>query len=75
MKAKIHPKYEKVTVTCACGHSFETRSTSKELKVQICEKCHPFYTGKQRTRQKAGRIERFNKKYKISEDQAEEQNS
>lgn len=67
MKAKIHPKYEKVTVKCACGNTFETKSTAKKLEVQICEKCHPFYTGKQRTVQKAGRIERFNKKYKISE--------
>ena len=63
MKEGIHPKYEKVTVRCVCGNSFETRSTASELEVQICEKCHPFYTGKQRTVQKAGRIERFHKKY------------
>lgn len=72
MKKGIHPKYEKVTVTCVCGNSFETRSTSSDLEVQICEKCHPFYTGKQRTVKKAGRIERFNKKYgkKSEEDES-----
>ncbi|MBN1327347.1 MAG: 50S ribosomal protein L31 [Candidatus Cloacimonetes bacterium] len=63
MKKGIHPKYEKVIVTCACGNSFETKSTSSELKVEICSNCHPFYTGKQRTVAKAGRVEKFNKKY------------
>lgn len=63
MKKGIHPKYEKVTVTCACGNTFETKSTNKELKVEICNNCHPFYTGKQRNLAKAGRIEKFQKKY------------
>ena len=63
MKEGIHPKYEKVTVTCSCGNTFETKSTNKELKVEICSNCHPFYTGKQRTITKAGRIEKFKSKY------------
>lgn len=68
MKKGIHPKYEQIKVTCACGNTFETRSTSKSLKVEICSNCHPFYTGKQRTMAKAGRVERFNKKYNIKKD-------
>jgi len=63
MKKGIHPKYEKVTVTCACGNSFETGTTNKSLKVEICSNCHPFYTGKQRQLTKEGRIEKFNQKY------------
>jgi large subunit ribosomal protein L31 len=68
MKKGIHPKYEKVQVTCACGNTLETRSTSKELKVEICSNCHPFYTGKQRAITKAGRVEKFQKKYNIKKD-------
>ena len=68
MKKGIHPKYEKVKVTCACGNTFETSSTSKNLKVEICSNCHPFYTGKQRAITKAGRVERFQKKYNIKKD-------
>lgn len=66
MKKKIHPKYETVKVTCACGNSFETRSTTgeKELKLEICSECHPFYTGKQKMMDSAGRVEKFNKKFK-----------
>ncbi len=71
MKDNTHPKYEKVTVKCVCGNVFETRSTTDNLDVQICEKCHPFYTGKQRSIQKAGRIERFNKKYNVEEQEDE----
>ena len=63
MKKGIHPKYDKVTVKCACGNTFETRSTADELKVQICSECHPFYTGKQRSLEKAGRVEKFKQKY------------
>ena len=74
MKDKIHPKYGKVIVKCVCGNTFETKSTSKTLNVQICEKCHPFYTGKQRSIQKEGRIERFRQKYNIAEtDKTEEE--
>ncbi len=68
MKEGIHPKYEKVTVTCSCGNTFETKSTNQELKVEICSNCHPFYTGKQRALTKAGRIERFKKKYNVKEE-------
>jgi large subunit ribosomal protein L31 len=63
MKKGIHPKYEKVTVTCACGNTFETRSTSDKLKVEVCSNCHPFYTGKQRVMAKKGRVEKFKQKY------------
>ncbi|EGS34066.1 MULTISPECIES: 50S ribosomal protein L31 [Megasphaera] len=63
MKEGIHPKYETVTVTCACGNTFETRSTASEIRVEICSKCHPFFTGQQRAQQARGRIEQFNKRY------------
>jgi large subunit ribosomal protein L31 len=63
MKEKIHPKYEKASVTCACGNSFETGSTKKELKVDICSNCHPFFTGKQKFIDTGGRVERFKRKY------------
>jgi large subunit ribosomal protein L31 len=63
MKKDIHPKYEKCTVSCACGHTFETRSTVPEIKVEICSQCHPFYTGKQKFVDSAGRIEKFRRKY------------
>ena len=68
MKDKIHPKYEKVTVKCVCGNTFETKSTKESLNVEICSNCHPFYTGKQRAISKAGRIERFNKRYNIKKE-------
>jgi large subunit ribosomal protein L31 len=67
MKEGIHPKYEFTKVTCACGNVIETRSTVKDLKVEICSSCHPFYTGKQKLVDTAGRIERFRKKYGIKE--------
>lgn len=63
MKEKIHPKYEKATVSCACGSTFETGSTKKELKIDICSSCHPFYTGKQKFIDTGGRVERFKRKY------------
>jgi len=63
MKQGIHPGYKKSTVTCVCGSIFETRSTAGNLKVEICSKCHPFFTGKQKLMDSAGRVERFNKKY------------
>lgn len=62
MKPKIHPDFHKVTVTCACGNSFESMSTAKELKVEICSTCHPFFTGTQRFVDTAGRVERFQAK-------------
>ncbi len=69
MKKGIHPKYELTKITCACGNVIETRSTQKDIHVEICSACHPFYTGKQKLVDTAGRIERFNKRYGIkSED-------
>jgi large subunit ribosomal protein L31 len=59
MKAGIHPKYQAATVTCACGNSWETRSTKPEIRVELCPKCHPFYTGEQRIVDSAGQVERF----------------
>ncbi|MDR2493688.1 MAG: 50S ribosomal protein L31 [Spirochaetaceae bacterium] len=67
MKAKIHPKYELTKITCACGNVIETRSTARDIKVEICSACHPFFTGKQKLVDTAGRIERFRKKYNIKE--------
>jgi large subunit ribosomal protein L31 len=63
MKPGIHPEYLEATVTCACGNTFKTRSTKGSFNVDICAECHPFYTGKQKLLDSAGRIERFNKKY------------
>ena len=64
MQADIHPKYEDITVTCSCGNEFVTRSTlGKDLHIEICVHCHPFYTGKQKTIDTAKRIDRFRKKY------------
>lgn len=63
MKKEIHPKYEQVTVRCACGNEVVTRSTKKDIKVEICSKCHPFFTGKQKFVDTAGRVEKFERKY------------
>jgi large subunit ribosomal protein L31 len=63
MKKDIHPKYHKVMVSCACGNQFETSSTKKDIRLEICSACHPFFTGKQKLIDTAGRIERFQKKY------------
>lgn len=70
MKAKIHPEYFDVTVACACGASFQTRSTKKDLRVEICSSCHPFFTGKQKLLDTAGRVERFQKRYTKKDDEA-----
>ncbi|MCL2206227.1 MAG: 50S ribosomal protein L31 [Treponema sp.] len=67
MREKIHPKYEMTKISCACGNVVETRSTAKDIKVEICSACHPFFTGKQKLVDTAGRIERFRKKYNIKE--------
>ena len=67
MKEKIHPKYGLTKINCACGNIIETRSTVKDIKVEICSACHPFFTGKQKLVDTAGRIERFRKKYNIKE--------
>jgi large subunit ribosomal protein L31 len=63
MKEKIHPKYETATVHCACGETFETRSTKKQLRVDICSKCHPCYTGKRQMVDTGGRVDRFNRRF------------
>jgi len=63
MKKGIHPSYKEATVTCACGETFKTRSTKEKIMVEICSKCHPFFTGKQKFVDTAGRVERFRKKY------------
>ncbi len=63
MKPEIHPNYELATVTCACGAQFQTRSTKGSFAVDICSKCHPFFTGQQKLLDTAGRVERFRKKY------------
>jgi large subunit ribosomal protein L31 len=63
MKEGIHPEYEMISVVCACGNTFQTRSTKKELAVDVCGACHPFYTGKQRLVDTQGRVDRFRRKY------------
>lgn len=63
MKAKIHPEYYEVTAHCACGNSFKTRSTKRDLRLEICSRCHPFFTGKAKLVDTAGRVERFQKRY------------
>jgi len=63
MKQGIHPEYAETTITCLCGNVVHTRSTKKDIKVEICSQCHPFMTGKQKIIDTAGRVERFNKRY------------
>lgn len=63
MKSDIHPTYAECDVTCACGNTFKTGSTKKEIRVEICSQCHPFFTGKQKFVDSAGRVEKFRKKY------------
>ncbi len=63
MKEGIHPEYNSTTITCVCGNVIETKSTKKDIKIEICSQCHPFMTGKQKIIDTAGRVERFHKKY------------
>lgn len=63
MKAGIHPMYKKATVVCACGETFEVESTQENISVEVCSKCHPFYTNKQSRKSHTGRVDKFNKKY------------
>ena len=63
MKKGIHPEYVEATVTCACGETFKTKSTKDNITVEVCSKCHPFYTGQQNRISRAGRVDKFNKKY------------
>ena len=65
MKESIHPNYTKSTVRCVCGETFETGSTKKEMRVDICSKCHPYFTGKQKLIDSGGRVDRFKKRYNI----------
>jgi large subunit ribosomal protein L31 len=69
MKDKIHPTFFEVNVTCACGASWKTRSTKKEIVLDICSNCHPYFTGKQKLVDSAGRVEKFRKKYTKKEEQ------
>jgi large subunit ribosomal protein L31 len=72
MKEKIHPKYQRCTVTCGCGNSFQTRSTREKMNVEICSNCHPFYTGKQKFVDTAGRVEKFMRKYNLKRPETDE---
>ncbi|NMA06471.1 MAG: 50S ribosomal protein L31 [Ruminococcaceae bacterium] len=67
MKADIHPEYVETTITCACGEVIPTRSTRKNIKVEICSKCHPFYTGKQKLVDTGGRVDRFKRRFNIQD--------
>ena len=67
MRDKIHPKYMEAKVICACGNTFATRSTKPVLKIEVCSKCHPFFTGEQRIVDTAGQVERFERRYKIKD--------
>ncbi len=66
MREGIHPEYNSTTIKCACGEVFETRSTKSDIKIEICSKCHPFFTGKQKLVDTGGRVERFKKKFKMN---------
>lgn len=70
MKPDIHPEYHEVTVRCVCGNTFQTRSTSPQIELEICSNCHPYYTGKQKLVDTAGRVERFRRRYEKSEEKA-----
>jgi large subunit ribosomal protein L31 len=72
MKEGIHPDYGRAVVICACGERFETRSTKKEIRVEVCSKCHPFFTGKQKYIDTAGRVQKFKRKYGLEEEKKEE---
>lgn len=67
MKPGVHPKYHELTITCACGATYPCRSTSKSIAVEICANCHPFFTGKQKLIDTAGRVERFRRKYNLTD--------
>ena len=69
MKVNLHPEMKEVTVTCACGASFKTKSTKDHIEVEVCSECHPFYTGQQGKVKKAGKIEKFNKKYNLNKEE------
>lgn len=68
MKTGIHPEYKQATVTCSCGNSFTTGSVKEDIHVELCSDCHPFYTGRQKFAAADGRVDRFNKKYGLKEE-------
>ncbi|MDD4363821.1 MAG: 50S ribosomal protein L31 [Atribacterota bacterium] len=74
MKKDIHPKYGKSKVICACGNTFETSSTKEEIRVEVCSACHPFFTGKQKIFDSAGRVEKFNRRYNLENELEETSN-
>ncbi len=67
MKEGIHPKYEEATITCACGEVIKTRSTKGDIRIEVCSKCHPFYTGKTKLVDTGGRVDRFKKRFGIAD--------
>ena len=67
MKEGIHPNYQQTTIKCACGEIIETGSTKKDIKIEICSKCHPFYTGKQKLVDASGRVDKFNRKFGLNQ--------
>lgn len=71
MQKELHPELNEITVRCACGETYKTKSTKDEIRVEVCANCHPFYTGKQRKATQGGRVERFNKKYGVLNEEAE----
>ena len=73
MKKDIHPKYMECTVTCGCGETFKTRSTTPEINIEICSKCHSFYTGRQKFVDTAGRVEKFLRRYGMKQPEEQEQ--
>lgn len=75
MKPDIHPKFSEATISCACGTQFKTMSTVGDIKVEVCSKCHPFFTGKRKYVDTAGRVEKFRRKYSAIQGQQEEEAS
>ncbi len=71
MKPKVHPKYYDTTIKCACGNEIKTRSTAKDIRVEICSNCHPFFTGRQKLIDTAGRIDRFRRKYGLDKKESD----
>ncbi|MGM0445369.1 MAG: 50S ribosomal protein L31 [Bacillota bacterium] len=73
MQKELHPEFKETTITCACGEEYVTKSTADNMRVEVCSSCHPFYTGKKRRAAKGGRVERFNQKYGLSDEETEEE--
>ena len=69
MKTNIHPDVKESTVTCACGSTFKTKSVKEEIAIEVCNECHPFYTGAQGRNKKTGNVEKFNRKYNINQEE------